>query len=63
MADWLFTPSGCWPITEPVRGRVTVIRQLTGDEADDEVGPMFLVRNLETGFECDAFEDELEEIG
>ena len=41
---------------------VTVIRPLTGKEADiADVGPMFKVR-FEDGFVTDAFEDELSDI-
>ena len=40
---------------------VEVLRPLTEKEADlPDVGPMFRVR-FQDGFECDAFEDELED--
>lgn len=39
---------------------VTVLRALTDDEADRySVGPMSKIR-FEDGFECDAFDDELD---
>lgn len=38
--------------------RVEVIRPLAADEADEEVGPMFVVR-FEDGVEAHVFEDEL----
>ena len=41
--------------------QVEIIRQLTKDEADDEVGKMFKIR-FNDGFEADAFEDELSKV-
>lgn len=38
-----------------------VVRPLGSDEADEEVGPMFLVR-FDDGHEAEAFEDELEPV-
>lgn len=37
---------------------VEIVRPLTRDEADEEVGPMFLIR-FQDGVEANAFDDEL----
>lgn len=41
--------------------QVEIIRQLTKDEVDDEIGKMFKIR-FSDGFEADAFEDELSKV-
>jgi len=55
-----FTPS--IGAADPFRnqgGLVRVVRQLTEDEVDAEVGPMYEVRSIATGVIIDAFADEL----
>ncbi|USN15876.1 hypothetical protein PAPPERLAPAPP_01340 [Brevundimonas phage vB_BpoS-Papperlapapp] len=53
----LFT-STCSDATTPPDTPAEVVRALTEDEADAEVGPMYQVRT-DDGAEYDAFEDEL----
>jgi hypothetical protein len=57
----IFRPFGTDnPATLAAAGRVEVVRELGPSEADaEEVGQMFLVRNLATGAEAHAFLDEL----
>lgn len=45
-------------LNERTGSNCEIIRKLTEEEADPEVGPMFHIK-FEDGFETDAFEDEL----
>lgn len=55
----IFDTHGCDSILNERSGQhCTIIRRLTAEEADEEVGPMFEIE-FDDGFRCDAFEDEL----
>lgn len=57
----IFTPRTIDPNVTAAAGAVEVVRELGPAEVDAEVGRVFAVRNVETGREAHAFEDELSE--